>query len=60
LEISPSAGGAGRARACARAALDRGLFIRPLGNILYLWPPLTTTADELARMLALLEEALRA
>ena len=36
------------------------LFIRPLGNILYLWPPLTTTADELARMLALLEEALRA
>ncbi|HAK93427.1 MAG TPA: adenosylmethionine--8-amino-7-oxononanoate transaminase [Planctomycetes bacterium] len=60
LEIADSAGGAARAQACAAAALDRGLFIRPLGNVLYLWPPLTTTEDELARMLERLEEALRA
>ena len=40
------------------AARQRGLFIRPLGPSLYLWPPLTVTPEELAKMLALLDAAI--
>ncbi len=58
LELTEEAGGSARARACARAALQGGLFIRPLGSVLYLWPPLTATPDELRLMLEKLEAAL--
>lgn len=44
----------------ARAALPRGLFIRPLGNVVYLCPALTITESELDRALAILDESLRA
>lgn len=60
LELTPEAGGAQRALAVAGAALARGLFVRPLGPILYLWPPLTATPEETARMHALLAEAIEA
>lgn len=58
LEIDAAQGGAKRARRIARRALSLGLFIRPLGNVLYLWPPLTTTEDEMDRMLDIFTEAL--
>jgi adenosylmethionine-8-amino-7-oxononanoate aminotransferase len=50
-------GGAAQARAIADRALRGGLLIRPLGDILYLWPPLVTTPDELDDMLARLTHA---
>ncbi|MCB0785391.1 MAG: aspartate aminotransferase family protein [Flavobacteriales bacterium] len=28
-------------------AVERGLFIRPLGDVLYLWPPVVLTEDEI-------------
>lgn len=41
-------------------ALELGLFIRPLGNTIYIVPPLVTSDTELDRILDKLEEALRA
>lgn len=59
LEIEAEAGGA---QVCARAAetaLERGLLIRPLGSVLYLWPPLVTTTAEMEEMLAIFGDSLR-
>lgn len=52
-------GGADVARKAARRAMDLGLLIRPLGDILYLCPPLTVTPGECDTMLELFELALR-
>lgn len=46
-------------RTCA-IALERGLFTRPLGSVVYLWPPLTATQDELHEMCEILEASLDA
>jgi len=45
-------GGAKLATQVAAAALDLGLHIRPLGEVIYLWPPLTATLEELQAMIA--------
>ncbi len=52
--------GAAAARRGARHALRRGLLIRPLGDTLYLLPPLTTPAADLESMLRIFGEALDA
>ncbi|MCB9765584.1 MAG: adenosylmethionine--8-amino-7-oxononanoate transaminase [Alphaproteobacteria bacterium] len=46
------------ARVCD-AALARGLFLRPLGNTVYLLPPLCTTPDELGWCLDVLAAAIQ-
>ena len=38
-------------------ARKRGAYLRPLGSTVYVCPPLTIDADELARLLAILEES---
>lgn len=43
----------------AQAALTRGLYIRPLGDVLYLLPPLTITEAELDFALDALDSSLR-
>ena len=47
-----------------RAGLARNLILRPIGNVVYLFPPLCTTEDELSEMLdrtrAVLDEVLGA
>jgi adenosylmethionine---8-amino-7-oxononanoate aminotransferase len=58
--LTPESGGGVRAKAVARAAIERGLFIRPLGPSLYLWPPFTTSDAELETMLGVFAEALDA
>jgi len=40
-------------RVCA-AAVRRGVLMRPLGDVVVLMPPLTITADEIARIVAVL------
>lgn len=55
--FTEAAGGAALAREVCRRALEQGLFIRPLGEVLYLWPPLTSTEEELGEMLAMLRQA---
>lgn len=42
----------------AAAAREHGLLIRPLGNVIVLLPPLSTTKNELARMVSILYEAI--
>ena len=42
----------------ARAFLDRGLLLRPLGNVLYFMPPYAITDDETAWALGQIDEVL--
>lgn len=56
--FTEKAGGATLARKVAQAAMELGLFIRPLGEVLYLWPPLITTAEQLEEMIDLLKDAI--
>ncbi|MFB9983099.1 adenosylmethionine--8-amino-7-oxononanoate transaminase [Mesorhizobium kowhaii] len=37
--------------------LERGLLLRPLGNVIYVLPPYCVTSDELDRLYAAIEEA---
>lgn len=43
-----------------KAALAEGLYLRPLGNVVYLWPPACVTDDELVWMLDVLARVLEA
>jgi len=58
LEISEKSGGAQTALEIADAARRKGLFIRPLGSVLYLWPPLITGKMEMAKMLSIFEDSI--
>ncbi|WP_447972407.1 adenosylmethionine--8-amino-7-oxononanoate transaminase [Nitrospira sp. Kam-Ns4a] len=44
----------------AMEARRRGLLIRPLGNVVVLMPPLIITVQELARMVGIVRDAIRA
>lgn len=46
-------------RAC-RAARDKGVLVRPLGNVVIIMPPLSISEENLARMLEVMEEAIEA
>jgi adenosylmethionine-8-amino-7-oxononanoate aminotransferase len=48
-----------RARRISLKANELGLFIRPLGPSLYLWPPLTSTEAELGAMIDILAASIR-
>ena len=56
--FTQNSGGAALARQVAQEALQRGLFIRPLGDVLYLWPPLVATAEELGEMIDIFKAAI--
>lgn len=59
VEIKVSAGGAQRARRIVSRARELGLFVRPLGPTVYLWPPLNTGPEDLRRMNDILLAAAR-
>lgn len=59
VELNTAAGGMERARRVAGRARELGLFVRPMGPAIYLWPPLNITEDECGRMLQILEQAVR-
>jgi adenosylmethionine-8-amino-7-oxononanoate aminotransferase len=46
------------AKVCSRAR-DRGLLIRPLGNVIVVMPPLAITEEILSEMLAIIEACIR-
>jgi adenosylmethionine-8-amino-7-oxononanoate aminotransferase len=48
--VREDAGGAITARRACEIALQNGLFTRPLGAVLYLWPPLSSTPSEIGAM----------
>jgi len=59
LEISDDAGGRNTAAAAAASALEMGLFIRPLGSVVYLWPPLITQKPDMEEMLGIFGHCLK-
>jgi adenosylmethionine---8-amino-7-oxononanoate aminotransferase len=59
VEIRDLDGGAETAKQIAVSARDQGLFIRPLGKSVYLWPPLVTSELELQKMLDILTNSIK-
>jgi adenosylmethionine-8-amino-7-oxononanoate aminotransferase len=58
VELAPPADGLRWGRRVCAAAVARGVLLRPLGDVVVLVPPLTTTADEVERIVAVLAEAI--
>jgi adenosylmethionine-8-amino-7-oxononanoate aminotransferase len=59
IEISDGGGGGARATSVVKKAYELGLFLRPRGRAVYLWPPLTTTEAELGQMLAIIKQSVQ-
>ncbi|MFC2051883.1 adenosylmethionine--8-amino-7-oxononanoate transaminase [Chloroflexota bacterium] len=57
VEINNISGGAERASRIVRKAYELGLFLRPRGRAIYLWPPLVSTEDELGQMLSIMKNS---
>ena len=57
VEVNDASGGAERASRVVRKSYEMGLFLRPRGRALYLWPPLVTTESELGQMLSIMRDA---
>ncbi len=57
VEINDVSGGAERASRIVRKAYELGLFLRPRGRAIYLWPPLVSTENELGQMLSIIKES---
>jgi len=57
VEINQKAGGKIRAAEIASKARGLGLFIRPLGASVYLWPPLISTEQELGEMISIFKKS---
>ncbi len=58
VELAPPTEGLGWGRQVSGACVRRGVLIRPLGDVLVLMPMLTSTADEVERIVATLAEAI--
>jgi adenosylmethionine-8-amino-7-oxononanoate aminotransferase len=50
VELAPPAPGLRWGRRVCAGATDRGVLLRPLGDVVVLMPPLTITEDEVVRM----------
>ena len=50
IELAPPADGMRWGRRVSAACVERGVFIRPLGDVIIIVPMLTTTADEVDRI----------
>jgi adenosylmethionine-8-amino-7-oxononanoate aminotransferase len=60
VELGPRADGLRWGRRVCAAAVDRGVLLRPLGDVVVLMPPLTITSAELHRIVHVLAEAIDA
>jgi adenosylmethionine-8-amino-7-oxononanoate aminotransferase len=58
VELMPPADGLRWGRRVCAAALDRGVLLRPLGDVVVLMPPLTVTSAELHQIVRALEGAI--
>jgi len=59
MHIPEKEGGAKRAKLAAQKARDMGVFLRPLGPVLYVWPPLTISENEIREIYRVLEKSLK-
>ena len=58
VELAPPADGLRWGRRVCAAAVERGVLIRPLGDVVVLMPPLTITSPELHRIVDALAAAI--
>jgi adenosylmethionine-8-amino-7-oxononanoate aminotransferase len=58
IELRPPGPGRRWGRRVCGAAVRRGVLLRPLGDVVVVMPPLTITADEIARIVSTVAEAL--
>jgi len=54
VELDPPGGAVRWGRRVCAAAVRRGILLRPLGDVVVMMPPLTSTADELDRVVDVL------
>jgi adenosylmethionine-8-amino-7-oxononanoate aminotransferase len=59
VELAPPAPGLSWGRRVCAGAVARGVLLRPLGDVVVIMPPLTTTEDEIVRIIDALEASLR-
>ncbi|MGH9284854.1 MAG: adenosylmethionine--8-amino-7-oxononanoate transaminase [Acidimicrobiales bacterium] len=58
VELAPPAGGLRWGRKVCAAAVARGVLLRPLGDVVVIMPMLTSTAEEIDRIVGTLAEAI--
>ncbi len=58
IELAPPREGLRWGRRVCAGAVDRGVLLRPLGDVVVVMPPLTITEDEVGRVVDALTEAL--
>ena len=58
IELAPPADGLRWGRRVSAACVDRGVLIRPLGDIIVMMPMLTTTPDEVIRIVETVRDAI--
>lgn len=58
IELAPPADGLRWGRRVSAGCVDRGVLIRPLGDVVILVPPLTVTDDEVERIVATVAAAI--
>ena len=58
VELAPPDGAERWGRRVCAAAVRRGVLLRPLGDVVVVMPPLTSTADELDHVVDVLCEAI--
>jgi adenosylmethionine-8-amino-7-oxononanoate aminotransferase len=58
VELAPPSDGLRWGRRVCAAAVERGVLLRPLGDVVIVMPPLTITADEVRRIVGVLADAI--
>jgi adenosylmethionine-8-amino-7-oxononanoate aminotransferase len=59
IELAPPAEGMRWGRRVSAASVAQGVLIRPLGDVVVIVPMLTTTADEVDRIVDVVAESIR-
>jgi adenosylmethionine-8-amino-7-oxononanoate aminotransferase len=58
IELAPPRDGLRWGRRVCAAAVERGVLLRPLGDVVVVMPPLTITSPELQRIVDALSDAI--
>jgi adenosylmethionine-8-amino-7-oxononanoate aminotransferase len=60
IELAPPAEGLRWGRRVSKGCVERGVLIRPLGDVVVVMPPLTITSGEIERIVRAVAESIRA
>ncbi len=59
IELAPPPGSTRWGRRVCAAAVARGILLRPLGDVVVIMPPLTTTVDEIDQVVDVLDQSIQ-